>query len=97
MKYEMIRNYFFIVLAHQESSLSRRRVSFDVPELPAKQGAIPLPPTRLLLTPHSKSSLNLSWEHSPSHSRTQPCTYIVEIRDPRTYSWSTYVSSLPGY
>ena len=91
---------FFIVLAHHESSRLKRRVSFDVPDLPAptgKQGAIPLPPTRLLLTPHSKSSLNLSWEHSPSHTRAQPCTYIAEIRDPRTYSWSTYVSSLPGY
>jgi hypothetical protein len=77
----------------------KRRVSFDVPELPAptkKQDAIPLPSSRLLLTPHSKSSLNLSWDHSPSHTRAQPCTYIVEVRDPRTYSWSTYISSLPG-
>ncbi|CAF4166926.1 unnamed protein product, partial [Rotaria sp. Silwood2] len=83
---------------HHESSRLKRRVSFDVPESAtptSKQGAIPLPPTRLLLTPHSKSSLNLSWDHSPSHSRAQPCTYIVELRDPRTYSWSTYVSSLP--
>ncbi len=88
----------FILSAHHESSRVKRRVSFDVPELPptSKQGAIPLPPSRLLLTPHSKSSLNLSWDHSPSHNRTQPCTYIVEIRDPRTYSWATYVSSLPG-
>jgi len=86
-----------IILAHHEASRLKRRVSFDLPELPApKQGAIPLPPSRLLLTPHSKSSLNLSCDHSPSHSRTQPCTYIVELRDPRTYSWSTYVTSLPG-
>ena len=88
-------------LAQHESSRLKRRVSFDVPELPprsssSKQDAIPLPPSRLLLTPHSKSSLNLSWDHSPSHSRTQPCTYIVELRDPRTYSWSTYTSLLPG-
>lgn len=84
---------------HHESSRLKRRVSFDVPDMPStkgKQGAIPLPPSRLLLTPNSKSSLNLSWEHSPSHSRTQPCTYIVELRDPRTYSWTTYVSLLPG-
>ncbi|CAF4580073.1 unnamed protein product, partial [Rotaria sp. Silwood1] len=83
---------------HHESSRLKRRVSFDVPESAtpsSKQGAIPLPPTRLLLTPHSKSSLNLSWDHSSSHSRAQPCTYIVELRDPRTYSWSTYVTSLP--
>ncbi|UJR34155.1 hypothetical protein I4U23_021562, partial [Adineta vaga] len=82
---------------HHESSRLKRRVSFDVPEIPpssSKQGALPLPPSRLLLTPHSKSSLNLSWEHSPSHNRTQPCTYIVELRDPRTYSWTTYVSLL---
>lgn len=74
-------------------------MSFDVPDVPAstgRQGAIPLPPARLLLTPHSKSSLNLSWDHSPSHTRAQPCTYIVEIRDPRTYSWSTYITALPG-
>jgi hypothetical protein len=92
-------NKFDFILAHHESSRLKRRVSFDVPELPTpstKQGAIPLPPSRLLLTPHSKSSLNLSWDHSPSHNRTQPCTYIVELRDPRTYSWSTYVASLPG-
>ncbi|CAF1031742.1 unnamed protein product [Rotaria sordida] len=83
---------------HHESSRLKRRVSFDVPESASptsKQGAIPLPPARLLLTPHSKSSLNLSWDHSPSHNRTQPCTYIVEVRDPKTYSWATYVSSLP--
>lgn len=86
-------------LAYNESNRSKRRVSFDVPDMPSsagKQGSIPLPPSRLLLTPHSKSSLNLSWDHSPSHTRAQPCTYIVEIRDPRLYSWSTYISSLPG-
>ncbi|CAF0817324.1 unnamed protein product [Adineta steineri] len=82
---------------HHESSRLKRRVSFDVPDLSSKtskQGSLPLPPSRLLLTPHTKTSLNLSWDHSPSHNRTQPCTYIVELRDPRTYSWSTYVSSL---
>ena len=86
-------------LAHRESNRLRRRVSFDVPDAvaaPKKSGAIPSAPTRLLLTPHSKSSLNLSWDHSSSHSRAQPCTYIVELRDPRTYSWSTYASALPG-
>ncbi|CAF3800634.1 unnamed protein product, partial [Rotaria magnacalcarata] len=82
---------------HHESSRLKRRVSFDVPELApstSKQGPIPSPPSRLLLTPHSKASLNLSWDHSPSHNRAQPCTYLVELRDPRTYSWSTYVSAL---
>jgi len=84
---------------HHESSRLKRRVSFDVPDLPqpsaSKQGQIPLPPSRLLLTPHSKTSLILSWDHSPSHTRQQPCTYIVELRDPRTYSWATYVTALP--
>lgn len=86
------------VLAHRESNRLKRRVSFDVPDLAeptTKSGAAPLPPTRLLLAPHSKSSLNLSWDHSSSHNRNQPCTYIVEVRDPRNYSWSTYVSGLP--
>lgn len=90
---------YLFALAYHESNRLKRRVSFDVPDLAdtsKKSGAPPLPPTRLLLTPHSKSSLNLSWDHSPSHSRAQPCTYIVEVRDPRTYSWSTYVSGLPG-
>ena len=94
-----LRDYLGFVLAYNESSRSKRRVSFDVPDAPSstgRQGAIPLPPSRLLLTPHSKSSLNLSWDHSPSHTRAQPCTYIVEIRDPRTYSWSTYLTALPG-
>ena len=84
-------------LAHQESDRLKRRVSFDLPESAAnKFGAIPSSPSRLLLTPDSKSSLNLSWDHSSSHSRAQPCTYIVELRDPRTYSWSTYASLLSG-
>lgn len=98
-KFKLINYCLLFFLAQNESSRLKRRVSFDVPESATpsnKQGAIPLPPTRLLLTPHSKSSLNLSWDHSPSHNRAQPCTYIVELRDPRTYSWSTHISSLPG-
>jgi hypothetical protein len=86
-------------LAHQQSNRLKRRVSFDLPESvssSSKSGGIPSAPTRLLLTPHSKSSVNLSWDHSSSHTRAHPCTYIVELRDPRTYSWSTYASCLPG-
>ncbi|CAF4824284.1 unnamed protein product, partial [Rotaria sp. Silwood1] len=48
--------------AHHEASRLKRRVSFDVPELPSptiKRGAIPLPSSRLLLTPHSKSNTSI--------------------------------------
>ncbi|CAF3273903.1 unnamed protein product, partial [Rotaria sp. Silwood2] len=43
---------------HREANCLKRRISFDVPELSSttKPGAILLPSTRLLLTPHSKSS-----------------------------------------
>ncbi|CAF1627761.1 unnamed protein product, partial [Didymodactylos carnosus] len=85
---------------HDDAARLKRRVSFDVPDLvdkrdPNKPGIIPQPPSQLLLTPHSKSSLLLSWEHSPSYSRQSPLTYIVEVRDPRTYSWTCYAQGLP--